>query len=69
MYQTKREKITNYVNFLIGQLKDKNKVGSKKLMVANAAIYLGVREEAVEEVLKTFQNANIVEISGDMVSV
>lgn len=70
MYQTKRQKITNYIKSILNSLKNnESKSASKIPVIANCSIDLGVSEREVEEVLFTFEKAGLLEIKDDNILV
>ena len=64
-YQTKKMRITGFLKKVIRDLEKEGGEAKKDLLVATVSLELGVSEKDIEEVLETFQKANILKIVGD----
>jgi hypothetical protein len=58
-------RITGFLKKVIRDLEKEGGEAKKDLLVATVSLELGVSEKDIEEVLETFQKANILKIVGD----
>jgi len=68
-YQTKRKKITDFLLNVFEQLKKEKCTGNYKKTIAEASIILGIKSEEIEEVIKTFELAERIEIKENEIKV